>query len=137
MADTYNHRLRLVDLQTMRVSTICGSSEVGYTDALFRQSRLNFPQKVAIDERDPDKLKVYFTELNDCVRVLDYSIGEVRTVCGGNQGMNGLQDGDGHSALMNFPYGIIFDAFEGKLLVTESDNHAIRSIAIEELETKQ
>lgn len=47
------------------------------------------------------------TELNDCVRVVDFSKRQVYTLCGGAYlSKNGFQDGDEKTALFNFPYGI-------------------------------
>ena len=45
VADTYNHRLRVVDLTNGKVSTLCGSGEPGHLDGLYtnQKTKLNFP----------------------------------------------------------------------------------------------
>jgi len=32
VADSYNHRIRKIDLSTKRVTTLCGTGELGHTD---------------------------------------------------------------------------------------------------------
>lgn len=46
---------------------------------------------------------------------------------------NGLRDGDGKEALLNFPYGIV-QINPTKFAITESDNHCIRMVDIFEPE---
>lgn len=46
IADTYNHRIRVIDLATNKVSTVCGNGEPGHVDGPCVKSKLNFPQKI-------------------------------------------------------------------------------------------
>ena len=82
MADTYNHRIRLVDLDLGKVTTLCGSGESGHVDGPCLIAKLNFPQKLALDISNNSKI-LYITELNDCVRVVDLIKREIYTLCGG------------------------------------------------------
>lgn len=109
IADTYNHRIRLLDLDSQKVSTLCGTGIVGdpgHIDGSCSRSKLNFPQKLVLEITN-DKKMLYITELNDCIRAVDLGKREIETICGGFQSKNGLKDGDGQEALMNFPYGIV------------------------------
>ena len=43
VSDTYNHRLRVLDLTTRKVSTLCGSTDPGHVDGPCKDAKLNFP----------------------------------------------------------------------------------------------
>jgi len=46
VSDTYNHRVRLLDLDNQKVSTLCGMGVVGdpgHIDGPCARSKLNFP----------------------------------------------------------------------------------------------
>lgn len=120
--------MRILDLQTQKVSTLCGSGlvgEPGHIDGPCVKSKLNFPQKIALEITN-EKRMLYITELNDCIRVVDLVKKEIFTLCGGLKSKNGLKDGDGKDALMNFPYGIAQIETGKKFAITESDNHSLR-----------
>lgn len=112
-----------------KVSTLCGNGEPGHVDGPCNKAKLNFPQKIEIEVNQYGERIVYVTELNDCVRAIDLVKKEVYTICGGFSNKNGFKDGDGKTALMNFPYGIVMTE-KGKFLITESDNHSIRILDI-------
>ena len=77
------------------------------------------------------KKTLYITELNDCVRVVDLIKREVYTLCGGFESKNGLKDGSGNEALMNFPYGLV-KIDQSTIVLTESDNHSLRMLKIKQ-----
>jgi hypothetical protein len=87
------------------VSTLCGTGESGLVDGSCSKAKLNFPQKLCLDISNERIL--YVTELNDCIRAIDLLTREIFTFCGGFKQTNGLKDGIGSEALMNFPYGIV------------------------------
>ena len=61
------------------------------------------------------------------MRALDLSKKELFTIAGGGQ--NGMRDGQGNQALMNFPYGLT-QVGPMKVAMSESDNHSIRMLEI-------
>jgi len=70
------------------------------------------------------------------VRVYSFETQSVSTLCGGQNGKNGYNNGTGFQSLFNFPYGITGMREvngERELLVSESDNHCIRKVAINNL----
>lgn len=56
------------------------------------------------------------------------------TLCGGQGGKNGFKDGDGGTALFNFPYGLAWIEETGVMIVSESDNHCLRGLKIQILD---
>eukprot|EP00347_Sterkiella_histriomuscorum_P008023 403346666 len=134
VADTYNHRIRLIDLETLQVtSTLCGSGIIGdpgHQDGALVKTKLNFPQKVIFSQSNENCL-LFITELNDCIRVVDLNSKQMFTLCGGFESKNGLRDGDSKTALLNFPYGIVEIEKGNKYALTESDNHSLRIIKLE------
>jgi hypothetical protein len=48
VADTYNHRIRLVDKTLTKVSTLAGTGEAGYLNGPCNLAKFNFPQKIAL-----------------------------------------------------------------------------------------
>ena len=73
VSDTYNHRIRLVDLNSSQVTKICGSGIVGdpgHNDGDAKFSKLNFPQKICLT-RIKGRPSLLISELNDCIRILD------------------------------------------------------------------
>jgi hypothetical protein len=83
VADTYNHRIRMVDFSSNKVSTLCGTLEAGHVDGPCSSAKLNFPQKLAIMTTKGGAKLLLVSELNDCIRCIDLSKREIYTLCGG------------------------------------------------------
>ena len=70
VADSYNHRIRAIDLKsTVRgevvVETVAGSGDCGYLDGVGTAAEFKFPQKLAYNSDDH---VLYVSDLNDwCV----------------------------------------------------------------------
>lgn len=43
LADTYNHRIRVIDLQNEKVSTLSGNGDPGHLDGPCVSAKFNFP----------------------------------------------------------------------------------------------
>lgn len=104
------------------VTTIAGDGTAGYRDGAAGQARFNGPIGVAVD----DKGNVYVADTyNDRIRVITPD-GQVRTVAGGDA--PGYADGRGDAAAFDTPTGLALDR-DGRLLVADSGNDAIRRVA--------
>jgi sugar lactone lactonase YvrE len=134
IADTGNHRIRRLDLESGIVETIAGTGEPGYSgdggDAL--EAAFNRPYEV---EMGPDGRLWVVDAHNNAIRAIDLESGVVETVAG-----NGTPcptpsfcyvDDHGADALdvqFSWPYGIGFDE-DGHLYVADTYNSRVVRIA--------
>ena len=106
IADTYNSRIRKVDVQTGVITTIAGNGLRGISgdDSLATKARLYRPNYIAVDKDG----NVYFTD-SLCVRMVNTQTGIIKTVAGTH-----LQGNLGDTLLavnshLNDPRGIAVD----------------------------
>ena len=129
IADTGNDVVRLVDLQSGLISTVCGTGKAGYAGdgGPAWQARLNNPGGVVVDRRG----NLYIADIaNNVVRRMDRQ-GMLSTFAGDST--FGYQ-GDGHSAVQarfNEIYGIGIDWKGEVLFVADYYNHCIRQIDLQ------
>ncbi len=76
IADTYNHKIKRLDLATRRVDTVAGAGSPGYQDGPADQARFNEPSGLA---RADGRLFVADTN-NHRIRVVDLATGAVSTL---------------------------------------------------------
>lgn len=76
IADSYNHKLKLLDPRTARVTTLAGSGEPGHADGPFAEARLFEPEGIAVlGER------LYVADTNNhAIRVADLAAGRLETL---------------------------------------------------------
>ena len=126
IADTGNDVIRLVDLQSGLISTVCGTGKAGYSGdgGPAKRALLNKPGGVAVDRHG----NLYIADIaNNVVRKMDRR-GMLSTFAGDSR--FGYQ-GDGHSAVharFNEIYGIGIDWKGDVLFVADYFNHCIRQI---------
>ena len=98
-ADTYNHCLRRIDMQTGTIATIAGTGAVGFSgdDGPATSAQFNQPYGVTIDRTGT----IYVADrLNKCVRRIDGTTGIITTLAGEPmQEPNGLALDPAHSVL--------------------------------------
>lgn len=121
VADAGNHCIRKVTSSGVVVSVTSTTSQ-GYQDGPVAQAAFRFPIAVACAADG----SIYVADQHNHVIRRISSAGQVTTVAGTAQ-MSGLVDGPLLSARFNFPRGIKFDN-QGRLLVADMDNEAIRRI---------
>ncbi|QDT11072.1 hypothetical protein [Planctomycetes bacterium K23_9] len=125
VADTKNHRLRRIDLQTGIVKTIAGNGQKKLpTDgSIASDSPLYGPRSLAVDAKS---IWIALREGNSIWR-LDREKGTLHHVAGtGKKGYTG-DGGDPREATFSGPKGIAAEP-DGNLLVVDTENHAIRRI---------
>ncbi len=127
IADTYNHRIRRVELDGTIV-TIAGTGQNGYNgDGIAATSALiTFPYDVAVDAQG----RVLFGDTaSQRVRRVELD-GTIATIAGnGSAGYNG----DGIAAIaaeLSSPYGVTTDP-QGRVLITDGANQRIRRIELD------
>lgn len=127
VADTWNHCVRLIELDKNQISTLAGTGEAGYAgdggDA--RSSQFNYVMCVSLNHK---KDKLYVADLrNRRIRVIDLRSGRVDTVAGnGQQGVP--RDGARATAApLVDPRAVTVDSDEN-VYVLERGGHALRVV---------
>ncbi|MEM9587784.1 MAG: hypothetical protein AAGA03_10935 [Planctomycetota bacterium] len=125
VADTLNHRLRRIDLNSGVTTTIAGTGQrkLPVEGEPASQQPLFGPRTMALDEAN---LWIVLREGNSIWR-MDRAGGTIHRVAGtGAKGYSG-DGGDPLEATFRGPKGLAIDS-EGRLLVVDTENHAIRRI---------
>lgn len=123
VADTLNHRLRCIDLNTGVVSTVCGNGKrklpVDGSPAI--ECSLFGPRAIVIDD---DSIWIALREGNSIWRI-DRATEKIHHVAGsGKKGYTGDR-GPLLEATFAGPKGLAIDSM-GRLLVVDTENHALR-----------
>jgi DNA-binding beta-propeller fold protein YncE len=123
VADTQNHRIRVVNLKDPFVVETRAGGNVGAVDGNLAQARFNAPSGLALANG-----MLYVADAqNHAVRRIEIASGMVTTFAG-TLGKAGFEDGPAEKARFNYPYQV---AVDGDLLyVTDLSNAAIRRIHI-------
>lgn len=124
VADTGNHILRRIVVDTAVVTTLAGSTPAGYADGLGSQARFFFPYDVT---RDGAGDLWVADGYNHAIRRVVVSTAAVSTPAGG--GGPGSVDGVGPAARFYYPGGLVAGG-AGDLYLVDRFNHTIRSIAL-------
>lgn len=126
-SDTFNHRIRRVDVEAGRITTVAGNGTAGYAGdggpalaAVF-----NEPYGIAVD-RDGN---IYVADRhNHCVRRVDGAAGSV-TTCAGT-GTGGYAGDGGPAALAGLaePNGLGLDPAQRRLFIADVADHRVRVV---------
>ena len=96
VADTFNHSLRVIDLEEGIVQTIAGMSDCGHIDGHCFSASFKFPQKIQLFTLPKGGKLLLITDLNDAIRVLDLNTHMLTTLAGNISSLsNGFLDGEG------------------------------------------
>jgi DNA-binding beta-propeller fold protein YncE len=129
IADTFNGRIRCVQLSTGRISTVAGDG------AAYRYESpsdppspsLARPTGIAIDH---DGDLVLTDSDNHLVRQWDWASGTAFCLAGNGGPSYSGDHGAAKEAGLRYPFGIVVDR-DGSLLVADTFNHRIRLLALE------
>jgi DNA-binding beta-propeller fold protein YncE len=126
LADTFNNRIRRIDLTAGVVTTIAGNGTRDFSGdgGPATEAALNRPRDL---ELGPDgRLYIADTD-NNRVRVVDLESGIISTVVGsGAAGFSG-DGGPARAAALHRPFGVAFDG-RGQLYVADTFNNRIRKV---------
>jgi len=121
-----HHRIRRVDLEMNRISTIAGTGEKGHSGdgGLATEAKLNEPYELRFDTAG----NIYFVEMqNHIVRRIDAKSKVISTIAGtGEAGFSG-DSGPATDAAFNRPHSIALSD-DGNLYIADIGNHRIRSV---------
>lgn len=124
--DRSANSVRLIDLSTLRVSTLAGPIEPEASrDGSQGNARFTDPAALAVS-RDGQILYVSDASAG-CIRVIDRGPGMVRTLAG-ICGTTGSSDGPPESALFESPRGLVLDEDRRTLFIADADDATVRAI---------
>ncbi len=126
IADTANHRIRLVEKATGVISALAGTGTPGFSrdGGIGTAAQLNGPTAAVADGHGRVLIADTF---NNRVRRLDTRTGTITTIAGtGAQGFGGDGDFASKAELME-PSGVAVDA-KGNILIADTFNNRIRQI---------
>ena len=130
VADSENHRIRRIDLESGEITCIAGDGEaVAFGDGgAALDASLGYPRDI---EFGPDGRLYVADGSANSVRAIDLGSGMIDRVAGTGEACEGyfncFEEAEGGSALdlrFSDPYGIAFDA-EGRLYVADTNNSRI------------
>ena len=126
VADSWNNRIRLVDMKSGMVSTLAGSGRREWKDGQGKDASFYHPRDVAVD---PMSGQVVVADLgNHRIRLVDIKTGMVSTLAGSGRG---YEDGQGEDASFNYPNDVAVDPMSGQVFVADTYNNRIRLVDIE------
>lgn len=122
VADSLNHTIRKIVIDTREVTTIAGlAGSSGSVDGISNSARFIYPRGITIIADN-----LYITE-SCTIRNLSITTGQVTTIAGlANSG--GAINGIGSAARFSNPYGITNDG--ANLYIADQGNRAIRKVLI-------
>ena len=126
IADSDNHRIRMVEKSTGKIRTVAGNGSAGYNGdgREATSASLYYPAGVALDSSG----NLYIADLfNNRVRKLEITTGRISTVAGDGSKGQGENNVAATSTPLQFPHGVAVDA-AGNLFIAEEDNHRIRKV---------
>jgi sugar lactone lactonase YvrE len=127
VADTLNHRIRKIDLETGSVTTVAGTGERGFSGDRGPATKAAFNGVYAIDiNRAADK--VYAADLeNRRIRRVDLKSGIVTTVAGNGESGIPADGADAAQSPLVDPRAVAVDS-RGNVYVLERRGHALRVV---------
>ena len=124
--DRTGHRVRIIDLVTLRVSTLAGSGTSTFADGQGALASFSAPESVAISADDSFALVVEgWQTTSHRVRHIVIATGVVTTLAGNGAGS---ADGVGTWATFNQPRGIALSPDGTYALVTDRLNYRVRRL---------
>lgn len=129
VTEVRNHRVRRLDLNTGRITTVAGCGRKGYSGdgGPATEAELNEPYEVRFDREG----NLFFVEMqNHVIRKVDAKTGTISTVAGVGEAGYGGDGGPAVEAKFFRPHSIVLDG-RGGLYVADIGNHRIRRIDLE------
>ncbi|ETW08218.1 hypothetical protein, variant 1 [Aphanomyces invadans] len=149
VADTSNHRIRMVRRASQDVITIAGDGERGTRDGAVGSARFSFPTGIAVLESNGAVVKIFVADTGNH-RIREINLQTQRVSCLGGRCGNGtetatlaqavappqpgLADGSPNNSTFDSPMGIAVTP-QGVVFVADTGNHVIRRIGLDGMTT--
>ena len=126
ITDTFNHRIRKVEIISGIITTIAGNGQDGFggDEGQATEASLSEPSGIAID-RSGDIFIADF--MNHKIRKVDVATGVITTVAGSGNGSFSGDNGPAIYADLTCPGGVAVDN-EGNIFIADTFNNRIRMI---------
>jgi hypothetical protein len=123
VADDFNHRIRVLSADLLKVSTVAGDGEMGYRDGAAAQAQFRSPHAFTLLS---DGRVLVADWGNHRIRMLSADLQQVSTVAG--DGGHGHRDGAAAQAQFRSPHAFALLS-DGRVLVADWGNHRIRMLS--------
>jgi hypothetical protein len=126
IADTDNHRIRMVAVGTGVISTFAGTGVAGFLGdgGAATAARLFYPSGLALDH---DGNLYIADQYNQRIRKVAVGTGVITTVAGNGTAGFGGDGGLATAAQLSYPYGVNVDA-AGNIYIADTHNHRVRAV---------
>ncbi len=124
IADSYNHRVRMVSAASGNISTIAGNGTAGFSgDGIATQNSLYYPRSTWVD---PNGNLFIADQYNQRIRMVDGG-GLMTTVAGNGTASLAGDGGPAINASLYYPADVFEDA-SGNLFISDQYNYRIRKV---------
>ena len=123
IADTSNHRIRTIDLETGLIDTLAGTGEQSLPDDTCDPEALCFPRDIEVLD---DHLYIADTN-NHVIRKMDLETGEMEVIVGHFDSGPTTDNTPALETPLNTPHGIDVAA-DGTVLIADTYNHQILKV---------
>jgi sugar lactone lactonase YvrE len=126
VTDSYNNRIRKIDLNKGTITTVAGTGDAGYSGNGSKaiDASLNGPTGIAIDTAG----NIFFSDWgNNCIRFIDVKTGVITVVAGNGESGFGGDGGPAEMAQMTGAEGLALNA-QGDIFIADNNNNRIRKV---------
>ena len=128
IGDQSNHRVRLIVLSSLQVTTVAGSGTGGGSNGIGTSATLYGPRYIAVSSNN--EFAVVSEWDGHRVRKVVLSTWAVSTLAGSPSGTSSSSDGVGTLATFNRPHGLSFTSDDMYVYVVDCFNHEIRRVEV-------
>ncbi len=126
ISDTFNHRIRIVNIKKGVITTLAGNGKDGYRgdNGPATEASLSEPTGIAVDQKGD----IYFADLrNNKIRKVEKATGIIKTLAGNGDDFFSGDEGPAVDASLSGPSGISIDK-EGNIYIADTFNNRIRMV---------
>ncbi len=129
LADTNNHRIRMIDLATYQVTTVAGTGTAGYAGdgGAATAAMLYYPRDIAVSHDN----EVYVADSENNVIRKIAADGTISTVVGTGEAGFSPDATPALQARLNKPMGVAFDEASHTLFIADTFNQQVKKVELD------